>query len=51
MSRGMKEVAAKGGTSWLIVDDRAYCHQHYQPGVMQHLDGALSEHPAMAVDG
>lgn len=49
LSRSMRQVNGEFGTSWEIVGDVLYCDGCFVPGTMTHLDGRVTQHPAMAV--
>lgn len=59
LSRSMREVVTAETTredgstvqmlAWERVTDRFYCGLHFAPGAMTHLDGRVTQHPAMAV--
>lgn len=51
LARSMQEVTcSEGANHWRRTEDHLWCPAHYQPGTMTHLDGSVSEHPAMAPD-
>lgn len=49
LARSMREVEGiDGWTRWVRVSDRLTCEAHYVAGTMQHLDGRVTRHAAMA---
>lgn len=59
LSRSMREVVTAETTredgstaqmlAWERVADHFYCGAHFVPGAMTHVDGRVTQHPAMAV--
>lgn len=52
LARSLKEVQIKGmhGTSFEIVKDEKFCSHHFKPGTVTHMNGMVTQHPAIALE-
>jgi len=50
LSRSMRERRNRGEVHWIKTGDTVYCESCFRPGTMIHLDGTVTQHPAMSVE-
>ena len=51
LGRSMREARCDlGELHWVTVADHGYCRRHFISGRMEHFDGRVSKHPALAVE-